>query len=298
MRVESVELRRCRLPLREEFRTSHGVETARDVLLVHVRTDAGDGWGECGAPARAGYTDETVGLAHGAQDHNESQRPVRDPGLVGRGNDGRIEQGGGFEGIFFRQIGSRQQPLRGSYGHAESIGFHQVAVTPLQHALDIAVPPIQVGENAFELLLELGLAEPQDAIEDPSNARPVVFRGVAVLGWDEWPQDDPFRLGLQQRAERRHRLSREVASTFDRVWFTTIKRADHLFHLQQWGAVADLLLRFAARTLGSVEEKGWHALEALNSPIDEPSGDGIAVEAVSGRWHRPQPARRPRAGSL
>ncbi|HEX5615630.1 MAG TPA: o-succinylbenzoate synthase [Acidimicrobiia bacterium] len=66
MRVESVELRRCRLPLREAFRTSYGVETTRDVLLVRVRTDAGNGWGECGAPTRPGYTDETIAIAHAA----------------------------------------------------------------------------------------------------------------------------------------------------------------------------------------------------------------------------------------
>lgn len=66
MRVESVELRRCRLPLREPFRTAHGVERSRDVLLVRVRTDRADGWGECGAPAQPGYTDETVEVAHGA----------------------------------------------------------------------------------------------------------------------------------------------------------------------------------------------------------------------------------------
>ena len=66
MRVEAVELRRCQLPLREVFRTSYGVERTRDVLLVRVRTDVGDGWGECGAPAAPGYTDETVEVAHRA----------------------------------------------------------------------------------------------------------------------------------------------------------------------------------------------------------------------------------------
>ena len=40
MRIESVELRRLRLPLVAPFRTSLGTERHRDVLLVHVLTTA------------------------------------------------------------------------------------------------------------------------------------------------------------------------------------------------------------------------------------------------------------------
>lgn len=36
----------------------------------------------------------------------------------------------------------------------------------------------------------------------------------------------------------------EVAQTFERGWFTTVERADHLFHIEQFDVVLDMLLRF------------------------------------------------------
>ncbi|MGH9165135.1 MAG: o-succinylbenzoate synthase, partial [Acidimicrobiales bacterium] len=64
MQLEQVELRRVSLGLRRPFRSAHGVIAYRDVLLVRVRTDGGEGWGECAAPAQVGYTDEDVDGAH------------------------------------------------------------------------------------------------------------------------------------------------------------------------------------------------------------------------------------------
>ncbi len=65
MKLRRVELRRVRMPLVAPFRTSFGTETERDVLLVRVRADAGDGWGECVAGAEPLYSSEYV---DGAQD--------------------------------------------------------------------------------------------------------------------------------------------------------------------------------------------------------------------------------------
>jgi O-succinylbenzoate synthase len=64
MRVEEVELRRLRMPLVIPFRTSFGVQTERDVLLVRVRTPEGDGWGECVALAAPIYSSEYIDGAH------------------------------------------------------------------------------------------------------------------------------------------------------------------------------------------------------------------------------------------
>ena len=47
MKLERLELRRIALDLVTPFRTSFGVEVHRDILLLHVTTDRGDGWGEC-----------------------------------------------------------------------------------------------------------------------------------------------------------------------------------------------------------------------------------------------------------
>lgn len=57
-RIEQVELIRVAMPLVRPFRTSFGVQETRDVLLVHVVTDVGEGWGECAAHAEPFYNEE------------------------------------------------------------------------------------------------------------------------------------------------------------------------------------------------------------------------------------------------
>jgi O-succinylbenzoate synthase len=64
MRLTGVELRRIQMPLVAPFRTSFGVETTRDVLLLRV-VAAGpggeaEGWGECVAMADPLYSPEYV----------------------------------------------------------------------------------------------------------------------------------------------------------------------------------------------------------------------------------------------
>lgn len=58
MRLTGLELRRVSMPLVAPFRTSFGVETGRDVLLVRAETTAGVGWGECVAMAEPLYSAE------------------------------------------------------------------------------------------------------------------------------------------------------------------------------------------------------------------------------------------------
>ncbi len=60
MRLERLELRRIALDLVTPFRTSFGVEVARDILLLRVVTDLGDGWGECVASHEPAYSPEFV----------------------------------------------------------------------------------------------------------------------------------------------------------------------------------------------------------------------------------------------
>ena len=64
MRLTGVELRRARLPLREPFRTAHGVIDVRDVVLVRVLADGTEGWGECAALPAPTYSAEWTGGAH------------------------------------------------------------------------------------------------------------------------------------------------------------------------------------------------------------------------------------------
>lgn len=83
--ISRVELVRVRLPLVTPFRTSFGVQTERDALLVLVATEDTEGWGECVTPATPVYTDEyTDGAAH-VLEH------VLIPALLGPGRRLRAE---------------------------------------------------------------------------------------------------------------------------------------------------------------------------------------------------------------
>lgn len=65
MKIQGIELRRINIPLVAPFRTSFGVETAKQILLVRVVTTDSQGWGECVADATPAYSSEYVA---GAQD--------------------------------------------------------------------------------------------------------------------------------------------------------------------------------------------------------------------------------------
>jgi sirohydrochlorin ferrochelatase len=58
VKVEGAELLTVELPLVTPFRTSYATTVVERKLLVLLRTDAGTGWGECGAPAEPLYTSE------------------------------------------------------------------------------------------------------------------------------------------------------------------------------------------------------------------------------------------------
>jgi O-succinylbenzoate synthase len=70
VKLERLELRRIALDLVTPFRTSFGVETNRDILLLQVTTDDGEGWGECVASHEPAYSSEfTEGSALVIRDH-------------------------------------------------------------------------------------------------------------------------------------------------------------------------------------------------------------------------------------
>lgn len=55
MKIEAIELVRFRLPFVTPFRTSFGVQTERDVILVHVVAEGVEGWGEDAAGIEPDY---------------------------------------------------------------------------------------------------------------------------------------------------------------------------------------------------------------------------------------------------
>ena len=63
MKLAGIELRRISMPLVAPFRTSFGVETGRDVLLLRAVTADAEGWGECVALSDPLYSSEYVDAA-------------------------------------------------------------------------------------------------------------------------------------------------------------------------------------------------------------------------------------------
>ena len=63
MRIEQIEMFHVRMQLRFPFKTSFGVEFNRDCVLLCVRSEGIEGWGECVASSFPGYNYETVGTA-------------------------------------------------------------------------------------------------------------------------------------------------------------------------------------------------------------------------------------------
>ena len=63
MKLTGFELRRISMPLVSPFRTSFGVETVRDVLLIRAVTTDAEGWGECVAMSDPLYSPEYVDAA-------------------------------------------------------------------------------------------------------------------------------------------------------------------------------------------------------------------------------------------
>ncbi|GAB3495256.1 o-succinylbenzoate synthase [Flexivirga lutea] len=63
MKLTGIELRRVAMPLVAPFRTSFGVQRARDILLVRAVGDQSEGWGECVAMSDPLYSPEYVDAA-------------------------------------------------------------------------------------------------------------------------------------------------------------------------------------------------------------------------------------------
>ena len=61
--------------------------------------------------------------------------------------------------------------------------------------------------------------------------------------------------------------NRRVAAAFKRAWFTTVRCADHLFHLQCAETVATLLVRFASRALDQAGVPGSTRVEQIEGVL-------------------------------
>ncbi|PJJ55643.1 o-succinylbenzoate synthase [Compostimonas suwonensis] len=85
MRIEAVELHRIAMPLVRPFETSFGRQSARDVLLVHLLGDEGEGWGECVAMEHPLYSSEYVQGCSELIEHYLAPRLLGAPDIAAEG---------------------------------------------------------------------------------------------------------------------------------------------------------------------------------------------------------------------
>lgn len=63
MRLDEIELFHMRMRLKQPFETSFGVQDKRESIILRLRGDGLEGWGECVADQSPGFSYETVGTA-------------------------------------------------------------------------------------------------------------------------------------------------------------------------------------------------------------------------------------------
>ncbi len=63
MKIEQITLHHVRMPLVSPFETSFGRQTDRECILIQLRSEGLEGWGECVADQSPGYSYETTGTA-------------------------------------------------------------------------------------------------------------------------------------------------------------------------------------------------------------------------------------------
>ena len=85
MKLDAIELHRIAMPLVRPFRTSFGLQTERDVLLVRAMSGDLEGWGECVALAQPVYSSEHVAGAHLVMADHLVPRLLAADDVTGRG---------------------------------------------------------------------------------------------------------------------------------------------------------------------------------------------------------------------
>ena len=111
-----------------------------------------------------------VPLPHGAQAHDEPPLAGPQTRLVGRRDDGRIEESGAFDGVFVGEVGADEQAARaGQDGVAREVR-HQLEVA-LEEALEVPVTRAKLFERSLEHDGNVGLGEREDACQQQAGAR-------------------------------------------------------------------------------------------------------------------------------
>jgi O-succinylbenzoate synthase len=182
VKIEAITLREVRMPLVHFFETSFGRTTERRILLITLRTDGPEGWGECVAGEHPFYSEESVDTAWYATEKYLA------PALLGK----RIEKGADVPALLKQVRGHRM--AKGALENAVWDAEAQERQLPLSRLLGGTLQEIACGvsvgiQDSVEQLL--------DKIETEVAAG---YRRIKVKckpGWDvqvfekiraRWPQ--------------------------------------------------------------------------------------------------------------
>jgi O-succinylbenzoate synthase len=147
MKVSAITLHEIRMPLVHFFETSFGRTSERRILLLSVRTDGPEGWGECVAGEDPFYSEESIDTAWYAIERYLA------PALLGK----TIEKASDVPGLFARVRGHRM--AKGALENALWDAEAQAKGIPLWRLLGGTQKEIPCGvsigiQNTVEQLLE------------------------------------------------------------------------------------------------------------------------------------------------
>ena len=112
-------------------------------------------------------------LAGRAKAHNEPQGPVRHAGLVGMGNNRRIEERGRFEGVLAGKKRAYEQLPGGRDGFLrKDMGFHPLEVGH-QFFFEMRVPFVKGVADLFEFPIHFVFGQRQGTPDYGRNVRRV-----------------------------------------------------------------------------------------------------------------------------
>ena len=136
-----------------------------------------------------------MSLPHGAKAEDEATAPVRRTGLIGVGDDTRIEQRRGFEGIFVQKISADQLALDFAETRMRRKRVFHFVGARLEGRQKVAVAALEVLKDVGQLVRRHLGVERHDALDD--MVCPGLVSRVEVARFD-------------RRLERAHNHSRRI----------------------------------------------------------------------------------------
>lgn len=263
MLIERVEVRLLSLPMREAFGAAHGTVQRREITVLRIDADEGQGWGECAA-----LTDPTYSSEHAA---------------------------GAFDvlvdALLPRLVGQRLDPAR-ALARPTDVPDNPMAKAAIEMAL------LDVGLRAAGRPLAAWLADTPGPVGDPGAAEPLAVDGPVSEG----PSAGAARavpaatipagavVGLGSPAEVAERVTALAADGFGRVKIKIMPGHDREVVAAVRARCPDLDLQADANgsyraddlaLLVSLADEGLGALEQPFPP-DRPAWAAELVAATTG----------------